>query len=610
MKKIIFSFALIISLLSVNTQRSYAFLGFGDIVFDPSAFGQFLVAQGTRIGQFAEDVMTTGFAGTSAAQETISTIKQTITDPIKDALLLISIAKSGKQIQSLVLGSLGNNNALLVSNPQQYIEQKGRDAVRQNLSIVDKANGAYSNSIFNTVTKMSQARSDPKAQLTSLSKSSIPSIVQKKLCFEGPEVLNDIAQEDVGVDKDGNVDDALYADRREELYNALCIGTPDGPDNVELAEKLEEINRLRPDIGGWETYLSVVGGDNAYTKNVKAVSLIEATRAEDAAARLRDLANGKGIRSNLDCDVPATTTEPGGVPLCPLGHEIIANLGSQLSESFKTAINTPLDMAKHAYGSQGGMVSMFSDIASIIGTVKSLNTALSSGNGSANNGTQYGTSNSTYPSGTSPNTASTRSTATQDLAAGSTERNKLAGPIKRQLSTHTTALNDLEDVDKKYLSEISLVSSAIEGVGSCYNQLRTDFPSLANDQRVSSGLDFYSSRKANIDGLKNTISDEFSSIARARAVITKTMTVASSSNSSEEISNAYSFYQDTFDNEGLPSTSSSLTRQGELMRFAQKNKADLEVNMEVGGSIGVIPQHQKDCAAIRQQETSRNGNGG
>ena len=127
----------------------------------------------------AKDTLTSISSGTTAIQQTVSTLNQVVFRPIQDAMMLMSMIKSGNMIKNLVLGGVGGETSLLIQNPERYLKQKGVESLKLSVGSVVKADGVYSDSILDAVVSQARSRSDVKGQLAALSKSSIPNTVQK-----------------------------------------------------------------------------------------------------------------------------------------------------------------------------------------------------------------------------------------------------------------------------------------------------------------------------------------------------------------------------------------------------------------------------------------------
>jgi hypothetical protein len=360
MKKLQTIFITTVLLFSLNTQPAVAL-----IVFDPAA-------QSTRLVQLVKEVATMLSSAAIEVSQGVATFNQTVFRPLQDALMLASIVKSSNVIKNLVLGGLNGQVSLLKTNPELFLKQQGVIAQKVNVNYVDKANGVYSNSIISSVVSQARVASDIEGTLGSLSKSSIPSIVQKELCEDSK--LTAVAQNDVG-----SSDPAAVAARKGEIYGKLCTGDPNT--DPALAQALTAAGEATG-AGGWDVFLAKTAGDNTFTKTNLALAVVEKNRLEKIAAEATRLTIGNGVTDKTEC-----TAKSSGQAGTVCAEKIITNLGYQLSESFKSAINAPLDVMKNAFGTGGTFSSILGSVASIVGSVQSIQQSLNSVTSTATNTT-------------------------------------------------------------------------------------------------------------------------------------------------------------------------------------------------------------------------------
>lgn len=593
--------------------------------------------------QLAKGTLTSISSGTTAIQQTVSTLNQTVFRPIQDAMMLMSMIKSGNMIKNLVLGGVGGETSLLIQNPERYLKQKGVESLKLSVGSVAKADGLYSDSILDAVVSQARTRSDVKGQLAALSKSSIPNTVQKNFCEDNN--LSITAMKDVG-DSDGNFEEDAYQARKEELYTKLCKGDPSK--DKALAQALTDAQR-ETEIGGWEVFLAKTGGDNNFTKTQKAVALIEEERIKREAAEAADLERGNGIVSKTECLVKVKNEATGGEDCA---EKSITNAGYQLSEAYKEAIQAPLKTLSNSYGTGGAFSSILGNISGIMSSINSIKSSISSVSGSmstvmgssveeggdkslqinlagrpsgSTNSQNGGQTTSSNSSGAQTNTASNNTTSfTQDLANNPEARKSITKPIKKQLDIHSSALSTLETSDKEYLGEINIYLGHIEAVGSCYQNIASGFPSLtltsindfpgatfpsmANDSRVINALSYYSERKSAMDEIKAKVNRELSLIEKTKGLVANTTNVISNSNSTEEIANTFEDYNDTVENNDLPTASSGASREGEIISLRTKTEDETrDLTGTEGGEnyTGKIVKLKNECRAITLEETTK-----
>lgn len=637
MKRLQIIFLLTIMLLT--PKPALALFGVGDIVFDPAAFGEFVVAQGTRLGQLAQEVSTGTNAPLTTANTYLTMVNSTIFRPMQDAMMLISIFSSGEKIKALILGSVSGQTALLITNPERYIKQQGVNSLKVNYNYVSQADGIYSNSILDSVVAGARVKSDTAGRLASLSKSSIPKTIQDDLCEDNK--LSTTAMNDV-IKSDGTYDLDAYIARKQELDAALCQGDPNT--DPALAQALTTAGE-QTGAGGWGTFLAKTGGDNNYTRTSQALNVIEEDSLLKEATEAADLARGNGIVSKTEC-IKRSYDAKTGLDICV--EKAIESPGYQLSESFKSAINAPLDILKNSYGTGGAVSSVLGSISSIVGTIGSMTSTVNSmksttsglstlgpnGDTSLQINTK-GTPNYVAPTISLGGTAvqvnmptNTTTSFAQDLAGNQNGKDSIIKPIKTLLNQHLKLLGTLEKSDTDYLAAISTYAGQLEDLNNCYQRLITDFPqetlspinsflganfpSLANDPRVINALSYYTTKKSATNSLRAEITGEQNLIGETRTLITNTQSTITNSNSTEEISAAFDFYNTTVENNNLPSPATgAISREGDVLSYkTETNKDTANYFSSLGNDSmdGTITKLNRQCAAIRTEESTKRGN--
>lgn len=586
--------------------------------------------------ELAKGTLTSISSGTTALQQTVSTLNQTVFRPLQDAMMLMSMVKSGNMIKNLVLGGVGGETSLLIQNPERYIKQKGVESLKLSVGSVVKADGIYSDSILDAVVSQARTASDVKGRLTSLSKSNIPQMVQDSFCEDSKleeTALNDVRSENL------EYTDQDVLTRKEELYTKLCLGDPNT--DKTLSQALTDVAN-QTDGGGWEVFLAKTNGDNNFTRTSQALTVIEEEKIKREASKAADLARGNGIVSKTECLVKIKN-EATGVDDC--AEESITNAGYQLSEAYKEAIQAPLKTLISSYGSGGTFSSLLSNIGGIINSVNSIKSSINSvsgsisaldssaaeggdrslqinvtrgstGTGNSGSGSQTTSGNN---SGALTNTTTNNSTSfTQDLAGNVEGKKAITKAIKTQLDLHTKALVVLEKSDKDYLSELDIYTGHIENVGACYQQLVRNFPdetigtatfaSIANDSRVVNGLSYYSNQKVTTNNLKIEITKELSLVEETSNLVGNTLNIITNSNSTDEISATFEEYNDTVENNNLPSVTSGTTREGDIISLRTKREdetRDLTGTEGAENFNGIITKLKKECTAIGQDESAK-----
>jgi hypothetical protein len=205
-------------------------------------------------------------------------------------------------------------------------------------------------------------------------------------------------------------------------------------------------------------------------------------------------------------------------------------------------------------------------------------------------------------------TSPTLPNATQDLENDWTRKTAVINPIKKQLSAHLSTLDNLENIDRNYLAEISSYSAQLERIKSCNNSLITAYPQLQSNQQIVSALDFYNSKKSVTDSLRNEITQELGLIATLRTLIATTLSGIEASNSTEEILAKFNFYQDQVDSQGLPTITASAAREGEYQMY----KFNIQQDLTSGGTVPTLISQCEELAAqmnIQTRTINNNNNG-
>ena len=568
----------------------------------------------------------------------LTLVNQTIFRPLQDMLMIASILKSSTAIKTLVLGSVGGQTSLLITNPQFYLKQQGVNSLKISVGSVATANGVYSNSILNSIVLNSRVNSDPSGALANCANSSIPSTIQKNLCEDSQ--LTKIAINDV-MASDGSYILSTMTARKTEIYNKLCIGNP--TTDKALAQALTTAGK-QTGAGGWDTWLATTGGDNEYAKTNNCLAIAAQQQAAMIAAKAADLQRGNGIISKTECLLKVTNPATGEQDCV---EESITQAGYQLSEAFKSAINAPLDVVKNAFGTGGTFAAvgpLLSNIGQLLGNVNMIRNSVlavqsvvsSSVPGSGGDPrlqitlkgqTAPGNLLTVTSSSTVINTPVVSSSNTQDLASNPTARTQLIKPILDQLDQHLTSLSTLKTSDNEYLTVIAEYTSYLEGIRSCYQGLITSFPqktfapvngpgyyagqtfpSLANDQRVKDALDYYTNKKTGVTKLTTDITKELSLITQTNAFVTRTKNTMSTSNSTEEISAAFDSYNSTVESQSLPSAYAGTSRLGDISTFKSNMDAEIRDLTGMEGSesyTGKIAQLNNQCRAMRTDEQAR-----
>ncbi|MEZ0208621.1 MAG: hypothetical protein ACAH17_00385 [Candidatus Paceibacterota bacterium] len=554
------------------------------IVFDPAA-------QGTRFVQLAKEIITAGATLATQVNTFLVQNKVTVLDPIANGLIAASLLKQQSNTINLVTGALGGGAPLLKADPEQWIKNQGLNVVQVSLSDLAGQSGIYSDSLFSSVVSTFKDANNPlQTTLANLGVSSIPTTVQSNLCSD--DMLTRVATNDVdqngttyGGDVGQRARQSAIVIRKREIYNSLCVGNPST--NAQLASKLQQVNAQRPDIGGWDAWLSLTGGDNAYSQGVRATLAISKAADEKKTLAKDELNSNGGIASPRQCaSGQEVQRAPNGDTLPNISDALcrtfsLTNTGSAVSAAFQTSLNAPMERLLNSFGS--GVLSTLSTLLSARNTISTLSNAFGSTGGSS------GGSNTTV-------TTSSNGAPVQDLANDPEAKTGLTSPAISRLDRYSLSLNKLALADNNLLSEVAVAESYANEIKSCYQRVKDDFTLSQNDGRVSPGLTYYETRMLALASYRSAVEQDQIAITAARTTITNTRTILTTSNSTQEIDDAYSAFEEKISNGTLPSDSAGDVRSGDYITLQGENQV---ANLQ-GGSVYSL---RSQCSEIRRQLT-------
>lgn len=566
-------------------------------VFDPIQFA-------TQIPQYAQDLISAGAELGSLAQNTLLTLWETIQVPLQNSLITMAQQQMAGNIINWGSGGF-QGNSLVVSDPLKYIQNMGTAGLKVNIGNIP-TNSIFGDSIFNTIVGNYRS-SDPVAKLKSLSQSSLPSIIQSNAC--GDEKLSSLAYDDVK-DENNNYDEATYNARKKELYDSLCKGNP--TTDVALAKKLVAVNNQNSSIGGDDAWLALTGGDNAYTKGVRAVITgdeITATKKEVAKLDLQGISPVSDKKCTKQAPVDDGYDDADGgyadeTPACAESETVTP--GGVVEKSLSSAIQAPLDRLTNLTAS-GGLSSLLTGFLTSY-LAKGINSTLSNLNKKTNSSVTLNYRGPTSaPTVTGPATVSGPITisappairgAVQDLANDPVKKASIIDPINKQLSSHLNSLNELQTTDNSYMSEITGYKIQLDGIKGCNDYLLANYPEAQGNSTLTTGINYYNNKKGAVDTVYKKISSELNNITSLRNFIATNISDISKSNSTEEIINMFNYYQNQVDSKGLPTITTSAQRQGELQTYKFSVQQDTG---GIPGSSGNIPYYKAQCDQLRTQ---------
>lgn len=535
-----------------------------------------------------KESLTAIFTGNTSVQQTLDTINNLVLKPMKDALTLAQIVKSGQMTKMLITASTGGD-PLLVSNPKLYLQNKGIAVTQGGIDALYGQKGIYSNSIMNSIVNNSKTNnSGLDTKLKAINQSNIPRMTQVKICND--TTLSQMASSQVSVSGDN------YSVVKSNLNNSLCVGNPDT--DPALAQRLMAVSNKNSSL---DTFYAITSGDNAYTKGkLSQIAINDAANNAKARAE-KDMVGG--IKSQTTC----TKLASNGLCL----ESTINQAASTLSKAYNDAIGSDLKTAIASFGSGAGSiigtafnaVSLFNQISS---TGSALSATLGGGGGTGNNG-QLGKvsipGTTVIPSNSAINIAYTSSTGyAQDLANNPQSKSTISGAPMELLNQHQKILVDLKKTDAEYVATINSYNSKLEEVRTCFDNILLDFPDniQSSDPRLSPYRSFYIQKKNSNTDTLNKINVELGKITVTSTLITNTISTINNSNSTDEITATFKKYQDQVKNQSLPDINSGTTNVANQLQLA----SELQISTMDGGDIF---NYKASCTALAQQlNTAKN----
>lgn len=546
-----------------------------------------------NVAQGVFDAIKSTFIGVQTTlgtvNQTLDTVNNKVLKPLKDAATLAQIVKSGQLTRNLVTAATGGD-ALLVSNPQLYLKNKGIAITQGGIDTLASQNGIYSNSIMNSiVAKAKIDNSSLATTLTAINQSSIPTIQKEKICNDAS--LSEMAKSQVALS--GGDYNAVKAN----LNSTLCSGNP--ATDPALAKRLIEVSNKNPSL---DTFYAITSGDNAYTKGQLAQQATDKAAEAAKTNASKDTTSGGGIKSKTTC------TKFASNGLCI--EETVAQASSVINKAYNDALSSDLKVAISSIGSgAGSILGAFANTISLFNGLNSAVNGISGGNsnsGSGNTGT-LGTvtipGTATNGSGstntnTVVNTAYTSSTGySQDLTNNTQKKAAVADSPKEMLRQHLVTLNELKNTDNDFISTISSYNSQLEIIKSCYDKLiskpmdvfdeyggKTVVMSpgiLTTDPRFVAAQNFYIQKKNKNTATLNQVTAELSKINTASTLITNAITTIDNSNSTDEITAVFNDYQNKIKNQDLPDFTSGATNLSKQMEL----DGELQISRMEGGEI-------------------------
>lgn len=452
-------------------------------------------------------------------------LKNVILDPIANALISSALKGASNSILGWVSGGFGGSDPLIISNPESFIRDRGLEAIRGGLAQVP-TDSIFGDSIFNSVLSQYKGANDIGGILKTLSQSDVPSMIQESLCSD--EELTTLATDALGE----TFSEADLTAKKAELWDYACIGDPNT--DPQVATKLLDLSTQNPSIGGWDTFLAVSGGANAFTKaEIAKVKFAEFDAAKKQLAS-DEIFKGAGPVSERECTAYADVTDDTMTAEClewstvTPGKQVAATLDEALTAGTKRLENIM------GSGSLTGMLQQFVMSAITTGIKKSLNSA---------GGTAKFNIAKSLPSSRPLE---------QDLADDPKEKADNLKPMDKQLDYYLKDLNSLADLDSKYLYEVKSYQGKVEALKDCE-------PARA----------YYNERMGRITPVRATLEGEQAEIAAARELVAETKARLQETNSSQEQGTIFNSYLEAVEDNGYPDSTNRAER--EVAYNEQKN---------------------------------------
>jgi chromosome segregation ATPase len=220
------------------------------------------------------------------------------------------------------------------------------------------------------------------------------------------------------------------------------------------------------------------------------------------------------------------------------------------------------------------------------------------GTGAANNASYFAvapTSGVRVSVTNTPITNITNRVYVQDLINDPQTKNSLIAPIIKQLTAYGASLDDLEQTDTDYGAQIAEQQARLSAAKSCFDSITTRYAPYTNDPNVIASQDKIKSLQDKIDTARATITSDAASISTARSLITTTRNAVTNSNSSNQINDLFSAYQNAIDSQDLP----SITASSDRMSLFEKLRTALQG--PTGSTKDQITLLQEQCTTLEQQ---------
>lgn len=506
-------------------------------------------------------------------------LQDNVLDPIGNALVTLNQIQQQTNTINLVMGSLGGTS-LLIQNPEQWIKNQGLNTVRISIADLNAGNGEYAQSALSTLVGAYRNSNDVKAKIDSLSRSSVPSLIQNNICKD--EKLTATAKNDV-LRADGTYDPTALQTRKRELYNSLCVGNP-ANDSV-LAARLNRINVLRPDIGGWDTWLAITGGDNKFAASARIGDTVSETVASAMKNAENTLNQGGGIASATNCEERVSTGGIDDIANLPCRTQSVRVAASTLNSAFQEAVNAPLKKLESTFGQ--GIFRNISSVLQIIASARQLSNAL--------NGTTVGGTGSVR---VAINTSGSQT----DLNDNPSLKNSLVNPIANQFEVYKESIDKLSETSKEILELVQKEESRLSGIKSCYQGLVDMYGFSEEDERFLAADSYVNETRGSYGKIIARANADAPRIAEARSYIPQIEAKIRNASSSITLTTAYEEFESRAKKGDIPKDSDASERESELAQV----KSKIQEDTQEGGKGAAIAN---TCLQIAQSFYNSNQGG-
>jgi hypothetical protein len=597
MKKSLFIFSLV-TLLYSSAVPTYA-IGCPQC----STFVQQFIDYARQGLQYSKDSISAYTNSITAAQQTLITVNDTVIKPAKTAMTYVSIIKNTDNVENLIKGSIGTSEGLLEKFPEVYIANKELNAIKAGIGDIAAQKSLYGDSVLSAIVDQTRYDyADVSTKLRTVNSSRLPSIAQNAACDE--TTLSNLAKEDIEISGQP-LDQAAYSARKQYFYEKLCVKDPNKDEAT--AQALQTLTDARPEIGGWDSWLELTNGSNAWN-NLERSKTILATRATEVAEAARnDLNLGGGIRSLTACTGRAQA-DINGDPYstanqAPCISEEIKQVSSALSTAFNETIVAPFKTQYASLGTGTIMDAAFSTLDLMRGISSSISSIKGSVNelGGTDGGNGGGTVNNI------PITTTVAKVYDKDLLNNPTKKKDIERSPDTQLKAHSDALITLERLNQDFLSTITYHQGQLDTMKSCYDKLVNDYQ-ISSDARVSSAYKYYGGETCGYgqgqnctggqvavnNNLRAQIQAEQAVAATTKTFVQETGTKIDDSQSTDEVLTLFTNYLDRVENEGMPNTITVANRDGAYIGF----KGSVDQSVMQGGAIF---NYKETCVAIDRE---------